>query len=236
MATSAAAAGSSRRPHSIASRWCRCAPRLRSARSDPSTDGRSRARAAADGTRAARSPCGRRGARCRPGPARARSRPRSRRHGEAATAAAHPAGPPPTTATSTDRVTDARPTSGRGRRPVAAPIASANRATTSAVQKKPWQRPVSTRVRRRRPSRSTAGSTLAHASRSSPAVTRSQWHTMSPYWHRQRRCAPSSWYGRGRCLTEVGHAHTRNVAPLADVDTCIVQLVARPTRRAPSTR
>jgi len=40
--------------------------------------------------------------------------------------------------------------------------------------------PFSTRVLRRRPSRSFGGSGLARASRISPRVTRSQWQTIAP--------------------------------------------------------
>ena len=51
---------------------------------------------------------------------------------------------------------------------------------SSAPQKKPWQRPMCARVRRRRPSRSTGGIGEAKASRISPRVTRSQKQTMRP--------------------------------------------------------
>ncbi len=51
---------------------------------------------------------------------------------------------------------------------------------SSAPQKKPWQRPMCARVRRRRPSRSTAGSGPSSASLISPRVTRSQKQTILP--------------------------------------------------------
>ena len=57
---------------------------------------------------------------------------------------------------------------------------AARSAETWAPQKNPWQRPISTRVRRRSPSRSTAGTGALRASAISPRVTRSQKHTISP--------------------------------------------------------
>ena len=54
-------------------------------------------------------------------------------------------------------------------------------ASSSAAQKKPWQRPSPARVRRRRPPASTGGTGEANASRISPLVARSQKQTMRPY-------------------------------------------------------
>ena len=68
---------------------------------------------------------------------------------------------------------------GRGRRRGG----SRSRSVTASApaQKNCWQRPVPARVRRRRPSRSVAGTAATTASRSSPAVTRSQWQRTRPY-------------------------------------------------------
>ena len=62
----------------------------------------------------------------------------------------------------------------------AAGLYRSKRAPSSAAQKKPWHRPFIARVRRRSPPRSAGGMGDPQASRISPAVTRSQKHTMRP--------------------------------------------------------
>ena len=100
-----------------------------------------------------------RGAGCRPPLARARSRRPSRRpRGAARWPRRGPRGRrrrsrPPRARSLTRSLPEFRP-AGR-------PIWAASSRATSAPQKKPWQRPISTRVRRRRPSRSRGGTGLA---------------------------------------------------------------------------
>ncbi len=102
--------------------------------------------------RAARSRCGPCAGGSLRAPARVRRRPPVRRRGGARSMAARQTGRAAARRRATSITVPARPARAGER-----PVASAARPSTAAEQAKPWHRPVSARVRRRTPSRSSGG-------------------------------------------------------------------------------